>query len=138
MGNKRLPHACLVDVCINKIASTSERLLLNALQCSPNKCSNFCVRLHSFPQLASSSYHALKPRRLCRLTSLEGLPEELTFAIFEAVLSKGRLTPRLLELFLQTEHESVLQRIKALQIEWVPPVLPTTRNLWLHERPGFY
>ena len=91
-----------------------------------------------FPSLHRSRTMLLRPRRLCRLTSLEGLPEELTFAIFEAVLSKGKLTPRLLELFLQTEHESVLQRVKALQIEWVPPVLPTTRNLWLHERPGFY
>ncbi len=73
-----------------------------------------------------------------RLTSLEGLPEELTFAIFEAVLAKGKLTPRLLELFWKTDHDTIRQRVTALRIQWVPPVLPTTRNLWLHERPGFY
>lgn len=75
---------------------------------------------------------------LCRIVSLKDLPEELVFAIFEAVLSKGKLTPRLLELFWQTEHELVLQRVKHLKIQWVPPVLPTTRNPWLHEKPGFY
>ena len=73
-----------------------------------------------------------------RLTSLEGLPEELTFAIFEAILAKGKLTPRLVELFWKTDHETIRQRVTALRIQWVPPVLPITRNLWLHERPGFY
>ena len=73
-----------------------------------------------------------------RYTSFEGLPEELAISIFEAVLSKGKLTPRLLELFWQTGHESLLQRVQALKIQWVPPVLPTSRNRWLHERPGFY
>jgi len=75
---------------------------------------------------------------LCRLTTLDDLPEELTFAIFEAVLSKGKLTPRLLELFWKTDHESIQQRVTALKIQWIPPVLPTTRNLWLGDKPGLY
>ena len=35
----------------------------------------------------------------CRVTSLHGLPEELLVELFEAVLSKGKLQPRVLSLF---------------------------------------
>lgn len=87
----------------------------------------------SILHLATTSYNDCR-----RLISLEGLPEELSLAIFEAILAKGKLTPRLLELFWKADHDTVRQRVTALRIQWVPPVLPTTRNLWLHERPGFY
>lgn len=75
---------------------------------------------------------------LHRIHSLDGLPEELCTALFEAVLLKGKLTPRVLELFTRTEHDQVLEHIRALKLQTLPPVLPTTRNTWLHEKPGWY
>ena len=75
---------------------------------------------------------------LCRTYTLEGLPEELSIALFEAVLAKGKLTPRVLELFQSLQHDLVLEQIRALKLQPLPPVLPTTRNTWLHEKPGWY
>jgi hypothetical protein len=57
----------------------------------------------------------------------------------QLVLEKGKLTPRVLEMFEQTEHELLLQCIEAAGIRrWTPPLLPTTRNGWLgYSRPGW-
>lgn len=73
-----------------------------------------------------------------RVSSLEGLPEELVCKVFEEVLARGKLTPRVLELFKQTEHDLVLGQVQALKVQSLPPVLPITRNTWLHEKPGWY
>lgn len=58
--------------------------------------------------------------------------------MFEAVIAKGKLTPRVLELFKQTEHDLVLSQVRALKVRSLPPVLPITKNTWLHEKPGWY
>lgn len=39
------------------------------------------------------------------VSSLDGVPEELALALFDLVLSKGKLTPRSLALFLQLVEE---------------------------------
>ena len=70
--------------------------------------------------------------------SLVGLPEELVVVLFDSVLAKGKLTPRVLELFKETEHERVLEQMKALRLQSLPVILPTTRNSWLHEKPSWY
>jgi len=45
------------------------------------------------------------------------------------VIEKGKLTPRVLEMFQQTECEAVQARIKELGISsWIPPLLPTSRG----------
>ncbi|CAL8471529.1 g11071 [Coccomyxa elongata] len=50
-----------------------------------------------------------------RVSSLEGLPEELVCRIFVEVLARGKLTPRVLELVKQTEHDLVLGQVQALK-----------------------
>lgn len=73
-----------------------------------------------------------------RATSLLGLEEQIAIEIFDEVLRRGKLSPRVLDLFRATEHEAVLQRISALNIQQLPPILPTTRNLWLGDKPKYY
>ena len=58
--------------------------------------------------------------------------------IFDEVLRRGKLSPKVLDLFYQTEHEAILQRISKLNIQNLPPILPTTRNLWLGDKPNWY
>ncbi len=41
----------------------------------------------------------LKRSTVCRVYSLDGLPEELLLELFETVLRKGKLQPRVLSLF---------------------------------------
>ena len=74
------------------------------------------------------------------MKSLDDLPEELVTALFQSVLAKGKLTPRVLELFRSTQpqHQLVLEEIGALQLQPLPPLVPTSRNAWLHEKPGWY
>jgi hypothetical protein len=83
--------------------------------------------------------------------------------LLQLVLAKGKLTPKVLQLFLESTHETVLARIKvrampgpaslrstytgltdkppllqALNIQDLPPVLPDTRNRWLGQHPSWY
>ena len=83
---------------------------------------------------------------------MEGVEEELVLGIFEQVLqplmlswgkwlqvlARGKLTPVVLKLFLDSEHDRVLQRVQQLNIQQVPHVLPLTRNLWLGDKPNWY
>ena len=73
-----------------------------------------------------------------RATTLQGLSEELVCELFEVVINKGRLTPEVLQLFTDTEHETLLKRVKSLKLQTVPPRLPVTRNLWLGQNPKWY
>ena len=45
---------------------------------------------------------------------------------------------QVLQLFDETRHELLLQRIQALNLQPLPPVLNTTSARWLGDRPGFY
>lgn len=83
--------------------------------------------------------------------------------LLQLVLAKGKLTPKVLQLFLESTHETVLARIKVqavpasaslrsthsaltdhkllpqeLNIQDLPPVLPDTRNRWLGQDPSWY
>lgn len=73
-----------------------------------------------------------------RITSLGGLPEELVCAIFERVLARAKLNPRVLQVFVNTQHELLLDRIRALRVRDTPAIIQDTRNLWLGEKPGWY
>ena len=71
-------------------------------------------------------------------TSLVGLSEELVCDLFELVIHKGRLNPDVLQLFVDTQHELLLARVKSLNLQTVPPRLPLSRNLWLGQNPKWY
>ena len=45
---------------------------------------------------------------------------------------------QVLQLFDETRHELLLQRISAMNLQPLPPVLNTTSSRWLGDRPGFY
>eukprot|EP00877_Chromochloris_zofingiensis_P006367 jgi/Chrzof1/1984/Cz10g28250.t1 len=89
------------------------------------------------PSLLSITQEAIA----CNIESFDSLfqlPEELALSIFERVLEKGKLTPRVLQTFRATQHEWVLDRIQALNIQDVPPLIPDNRNPWLGQKPGWY
>lgn len=45
------------------------------------------------------------------------------------MLEKGKLTPRVLEVFEAAGSEAVMRRVAELGVKkWIPPLLPTTRN----------
>lgn len=73
-----------------------------------------------------------------RATSLNGLSEELVCDLFSRVIQKGRLTPEVLQLFTNTQHEQLLAMVKDLKLQAVPPRLPMSRNLWLGDNPKWY
>lgn len=59
----------------------------------------------------------------------ELLPEELCCCLFQRVIELGKLNPRVLQLFEETEHEALLEAIQGLGIRrWTPPLLPTSRG----------
>lgn len=89
-------------------------------------------------KLSVTSCILIAATALSRATSLLGLEEQIAIEIFDEVLRRGKLSPRVLDLFRATEHEAVLQRISALNIQQLPPILPTTRNLWLGDKPKYY
>ncbi len=71
-------------------------------------------------------------------TSLAGLSEELVCVLFELVIYKRRLTPEVLQLFVDTEHDLLLAKVKSLNLQTLPPRLPMTRNRWLGQNPSWY
>ncbi len=71
-------------------------------------------------------------------TSLAGLSEELVCVLFELVIYKRKLTPEVLQLFEDTEHDLLLAKIKGLNLQTLPPRLPMTRNRWLGQNPSWY
>lgn len=73
-----------------------------------------------------------------KATSLAGLSEELVCDLFELVIQKGRLSPEVLQLFVDTEHDLLLARVKSLNLKTLPPRLPMSRNLWLGQHPSWY
>ena len=52
--------------------------------------------------------------------------------------SSVRDATQVLQLFDETRHELLLQRISAMNLQPLPPVLNTTSARWLGDRPGFY
>ncbi|KXZ49755.1 hypothetical protein GPECTOR_19g206 [Gonium pectorale] len=70
--------------------------------------------------------------------SLDCVPEELLLYLFQRVLELGKLNPRVLKLFTDTERDGVLRQIKALNVRDVPPIIKDTRNPWLGQKPSLY
>ena len=73
-----------------------------------------------------------------RSTNLHGLSDETVCELFEKVIQKGRLTPEVLQLFTDTQHEQLLAMVKSLNLQAVPPRLPMSRNPWLGDNPKWY
>lgn len=73
------------------------------------------------------------------VASLQGLPEELVCCLFDEVIKRGKLTPPVLRLFRETEHELLLMVIQKMNIsDWIPPLLPTRSRGWLGDKPRYY
>lgn len=77
------------------------------------------------------SYLASNAQLLTR-TSLVGVPEELCVALFNLVVARGKLTPKVLAAFTaDAEHAQLADRIARLGISsWTPPLVPDSRE-WL-------
>lgn len=61
-----------------------------------------------------------------KVDSLVGIPEELAVVLFERILRKSKLNPRVVQLFQETGHEVLDQLMSALNIQPLPAVLPTS------------
>lgn len=60
------------------------------------------------------------------ISDLSFLPEHILIDLFLRTLRGGKLTPRILKLFVATEKEEILSMIQSLNIQLVlTPVLPT-------------
>jgi len=58
------------------------------------------------------------------IRSLQGVPEELVLLMLDALYRRGRMTPRLLKVFLKTESEEVDTYVKKVGLSmWTPPIL---------------
>jgi hypothetical protein len=73
-----------------------------------------------------------------RVRSLRGISEELAVELFDEVLRRAKLTPEVLALFVATEHDLLLGRIRVLNMRDTPPVLKTTSRGWLGDRSHLY
>lgn len=68
------------------------------------------------------------------LVSLGHVPEECIVPLFERILQKGKLTPRVLEVFERAESDAVKGRIAQLHIKkWIPPLIKDD-NEWPGKR----
>jgi len=82
------------------------------------------------PSLVELSLEKLA-RTIHRNTSLCGLEEGLAAEVFERILRRGALTPKVLAMFQQTQHENLLRRIADLNIQHLPARNEPPRNRWL-------
>mmetsp|Transcript_34879 Transcript_34879/g.110184 ORF Transcript_34879/g.110184 Transcript_34879/m.110184 type:complete len:103 (+) Transcript_34879:50-358(+) len=72
------------------------------------------------------------------VASFGHLPEEICCGLFEATLARGKLTEPILDVFVLTGHERLLERIRQLDIKPLPPIIGSTRKLWLGDKPSLY
>ena len=56
----------------------------------------------------------------------------------QATLARGKLTEPILDVFVLTGHERLLERIRQLDIKPLPPIIGSTRKLWLGDKPSLY
>lgn len=60
------------------------------------------------------------------ISDLSGVPDPIVFELFVKTLSRGKLTEKVLKLFVSTGNEEILAFVKSLNIREVfLPVLPT-------------
>ncbi len=83
------------------------------------------------PQLVSLCLECLASNpNLLDMAAIRQLPSECAIALFDKIVAKGKLTPRLLGSFQKAEQEVVLERVKQLGISnWTPPLIQDHRNL---------
>ena len=126
----------LTELSITTLARTIKRcslVYLFTFDFDPDLCLKIkpsfmtCSRRCCFPTL----FNILKLLYTSRVSTLDGLPEELALELLERVLSLGLLTPKVLEMFERLGHTEVDIRIAELNIQELPLLVPTTRNRWL-------
>ena len=90
------------------------------------------------PSLEALALDALATH-IAAAPSLGGLSEPLAIALFDRVLARGRLTPRVLAAFLATGHTGVRDRAAAVVVDPLsgPPVVPVPARGWLGDAPGW-
>ncbi|XP_077229267.1 UDP-arabinopyranose mutase isoform X2 [Tasmannia lanceolata] len=63
---------------------------------------------------------------ISHITDLSAIPDLILLQLFEKTLRAGRLTEKVLKVFIATGSEEVISHIRSLNIQLVlPPVLPT-------------
>ncbi|KAH7840179.1 hypothetical protein Vadar_013793 [Vaccinium darrowii] len=78
------------------------------------------------PSLVSLAIDAALINNLSNISDLSPIPEHILLDLFQRTLRAGKLTERILNLFIATGKEEVLSLIQALNIQHVlTPVLPT-------------
>jgi len=70
--------------------------------------------------------------------SLDCLPEDLVLVLFGMVLERGKLTPRVLQVFRDTQYASLVDNIESLKLRDPPPLVCNGHDRWLHQKPGWY
>eukprot|EP00798_Chlamydomonas_sp_ICE-L_P009972 gene9971-7849_t len=68
------------------------------------------------------------------------MPDHLALALFDQVLSRGKLTPNVMRTFgtLHAGNELLELRIKSLNLRDPPPRVSSSQNKWLGQPPGWY
>ncbi|KAF7133492.1 hypothetical protein RHSIM_Rhsim09G0131000 [Rhododendron simsii] len=78
------------------------------------------------PSLVSLAIDAALINNLSNFSDLSPIPEHILLDLFLRTLRAGKLTERILNLFIATGKEEVLSLIESLNIQHVlTPVLPT-------------
>ena len=63
------------------------------------------------------------------------LPEEVASNLFDRIMAKGKLTPRVVQLFEDAEQEAVIERISAIGINtWTLPVIKDDLGDYLYRK----
>lgn len=74
--------------------------------------------------------------------AVTSLPEHVQLGLFEGVLARGKLTERLLDVFVEaarrSESEPLARRIQSLNLRPLPPRPTNSRARWLGEDPSWY
>mmetsp|Transcript_31894 Transcript_31894/g.81660 ORF Transcript_31894/g.81660 Transcript_31894/m.81660 type:complete len:92 (-) Transcript_31894:1197-1472(-) len=72
------------------------------------------------------------------IVSLQGVPEDLCCLVFQRVLQLGKLNPKVLVMFQETDHELLQHQIDSLNLQELPVPAYSNRNRWLGDKPRLY
>ncbi|GFS30153.1 hypothetical protein Acr_00g0010470 [Actinidia rufa] len=76
---------------------------------------------------------------LSRFSDLSPIPDHILLDLFLRTLRAGKLTEKILKLFIATGNDEVLSLIQALNIQHVlTPVLPTSKSILTISIPSEY
>ncbi|KAG6472187.1 hypothetical protein ZIOFF_069644 [Zingiber officinale] len=67
-------------------------------------------------------------RHIAHITDLSSIPDQILLELFRKTLQAGKLTEKVLKLFMATGNEQILSFIQSLNIRPIlAPVLPTSK-----------